>query len=191
MAERHRVVVIGGGPGGMCMAIKLAQAGITEVVVLEKAAGVGGTWWHNRYPGAECDVPSHLYSFSFEPKADWSKPYAPQPEILEYMTSIAVKYKLLPPEGPIRFEQEVESAVWDEVRSVWVLRLAGGDSMEAEVVVSAVGMFCDLAMPDIDGLVRISPVSPHPAHSYPLRASLLPTCPSARLLRSAAAGVLP
>ena len=162
MAERHRVVVIGGGPGGMCMAIKLAEAGITEVVVLEKASGVGGTWWHNRYPGAECDVPSHLYSFSFEPKADWSKPYAPQPEILEYMTSIAVKYKLLPPEGPIRFEQEVESAVWDEARSVWVLRLVGGDSMEAEVVVSAVGMFCDLAMPDIDGLVP-QPISLLPA----------------------------
>ena len=102
MAERHRVVVIGGGPGGMCMAIKLAEAGITEFVVLEKASGVGGTWWHNRYPGAECDVPSHLYSFSFEPKADWSKPYAPQPEILEYMTSIAVKCPNLPSLLPVR-----------------------------------------------------------------------------------------
>ena len=76
MGENHvyRVAVIGAGPGGLCTAIQLRRAGIEDFVILEKADGVGGTWWHNRYPGAECDVQSHLYSFSFEIKPDWSRP---------------------------------------------------------------------------------------------------------------------
>ena len=72
--NQFKVVIIGAGPGGICAAIKLLEAGIRDFVMLEKAGGVGGTWWHNRYPGAECDVPSHLYSFSFEQKRDWSRP---------------------------------------------------------------------------------------------------------------------
>ena len=76
--QDFRIIVIGAGPGGMCTAIKLREAGIEDFVVLEKASGVGGTWWHNRYPGAECDVQSHLYSFSFEQKNDWSRPFAGQ-----------------------------------------------------------------------------------------------------------------
>mgnify|MGYP000844717548 FL=1 len=86
-AQHHdtRIIIIGAGPGGMCTAIKLLEAGIQDFVVLEKASGVGGTWWHNRYPGAECDVKSHLYSYSLELKRDWTRPYAGQAEILEYL----------------------------------------------------------------------------------------------------------
>ena len=66
--SKHHVIIIGAGPGGLCTAIKLREAGIEDFIILEKAEGIGGTWWHNRYPGAECDVKSHLYSFSFELK---------------------------------------------------------------------------------------------------------------------------
>jgi cation diffusion facilitator CzcD-associated flavoprotein CzcO len=70
------IAIVGAGPGGLCTAIRLRQAGFERFVILEKAEGLGGTWYHNRYPGCACDIPSHLYSFSFEPKCDWSRPYA-------------------------------------------------------------------------------------------------------------------
>ena len=82
---RRRVGVIGAGPGGLCAAIRLRQEGYTDVVVWERANGVGGTWRHNTYPGCACDLPSHLYAYSFEPKADWTRPYASQPEIQAYL----------------------------------------------------------------------------------------------------------
>ncbi|MDH4364534.1 MAG: FAD-dependent oxidoreductase, partial [Acidimicrobiia bacterium] len=81
---KRRIIVIGAGPGGICAAIGLRQAGYDDVVVLDKAEGVGGTWWHNSYPGCACDVPTHLYSFSFELNTGWSRPYATQPEIQRY-----------------------------------------------------------------------------------------------------------
>ena len=90
------MVVIGAGPGGLCAGIRLLEAGIDDFVILEKAPGVGGTWWHNRYPGAECDVPSHFYSFSFERKLDWHKPFATQPEIRAYLEHCAHEYGLEP-----------------------------------------------------------------------------------------------
>ncbi|HEY5645494.1 MAG TPA: NAD(P)/FAD-dependent oxidoreductase, partial [Pseudomonadales bacterium] len=105
------VLIIGAGPGGLCAGIELRRAGIEDFLILEKAAGVGGTWWHNRYPGAECDVQSHLYSFSFEPKIDWSRPYAGQAEIREYVEHVAEKYGMLP---YCRFGQEVRSLSWVE-----------------------------------------------------------------------------
>ena len=72
VAPTLSIIIIGAGPGGICTGIQLQKAGITDFTILEAAPGIGGTWWHNRYPGAECDVPSHLYSFSFEPKRDWT-----------------------------------------------------------------------------------------------------------------------
>ena len=144
-----RIAIIGAGPGGLCMAIRLKQAGFENFVLLEKGHGVGGTWCHNRYPGCACDIPSHLYSFSFEVKRDGSRPYAPQPEILEYMEGLAAKDEILP---HVRFGAEVENVRWDDDRASWTLTLAGGDAVEAPVVVSALGMFNDLVYPDIDGL---------------------------------------
>jgi len=146
---RRRIALLGGGPGGLCIGIRLREAGIEDFTILEKASGVGGTWYHNRYPGCACDVPSHLYSFSFEPKLDWSRPYAPQPEILAYMEHVAEKYGLLP---HCRFGDAVEHARWDEGAAQWELSLASGGAVRADVVVSAIGMFNDVALPDIPGL---------------------------------------
>lgn len=144
-----RIAIIGAGPGGLCMAIRLADAGFTNFEILEKADGVGGTWYHNRYPGCACDVPSHLYSFSFEPKPDWSRPYATQPEILAYLEHCADKYGLLP---HCRFGDAVRSARWDESAAQWTLETESGRKVATDVVVSAVGMFNDISVPAISGL---------------------------------------
>ncbi|MEE2662818.1 MAG: NAD(P)/FAD-dependent oxidoreductase [Myxococcota bacterium] len=152
MSKSHRpvrVAIIGAGPGGLSMAIRLKQSGFDDLVLLEKGDGVGGTWYHNRYPGCACDIQSHLYSFSFEIKRDWSRPYAPQPEILGYMEHLAQKYELLP---HCRFGSAVRSAAWDEDRAGWTIDLESGASVEADVVVSAVGMFNEIVWPEIEGL---------------------------------------
>ena len=149
MRPAPRIAIIGAGPGGLCMAARLAQEGFDDFVVLEKASGVGGTWYHNRYPGCACDIPSHLYSFSFEIKRDWSRPYAPQAEILDYMEHVARKYGVLP---HCRFGCAVRGATWDEDAGAWKLALESGEIVEAEIVVSAIGMFNELVRPDIAGL---------------------------------------
>jgi cation diffusion facilitator CzcD-associated flavoprotein CzcO len=135
------------------MGIRLASAGFERFEILEKAGGVGGTWYHNRYPGCACDIPSHLYSFSFEIKRDWSRPYAPQPEILAYLEHCAEKYGLLP---HCRFGDAVTRACWDEATAEWTLELASGRTVGADVVVSAIGMFNEIAVPDIPGLASFA-----------------------------------
>lgn len=131
------------------MAIQLRKAGFENIVILEKAPGLGGTWFHNRYPGCACDIPSHLYSYSFEAKRDWSRPYAPQPEILEYLEFCADKYDV---RRHCRFECEVRQARWSDDDARWTLELESGETIEAEVVVSAIGMFNELNYPQIEGL---------------------------------------
>src|ERR1700741_610618 len=104
-------VVVGAGFSGICAGIELRRAGIEDFVILEKAARVGGTWRENTYPGAACDVPSHLYSYSFEPNASWSRAYGKQPEILAYLEHCAAKYGL----GPhLRFGAQVDEARFDD-----------------------------------------------------------------------------
>ncbi|MDH5238592.1 MAG: NAD(P)/FAD-dependent oxidoreductase, partial [Acidimicrobiia bacterium] len=131
------------------MAIRLKQAGHRDFVLLEKAEGIGGTWFHNRYPGCACDVQSHLYSFSFAPKLDWSRPYARQPEILEYLQTCASTHGI---ESHCRFDCSVRSVAWDDAAAQWTLTVEGGETVEADVVVSAIGMFNELAYPSIDGI---------------------------------------
>jgi len=143
------IAIIGAGPGGICMAIKLREAGFEDVVLLEKTEAVGGTWNLNRYPGCACDVQSALYSFSFAQKADWSRPYAPQPEILQYLEGLAEQHGVLP---HVRFGAGVRRATWNETDAHWDLELESGERVEAAVVVSALGMFNDLAWPEIEGL---------------------------------------
>ncbi len=145
----REVIIIGAGPGGLCMGIRLQEAGIRDFVILEKAAGIGGTWWHNRYPGAECDVQSHLYSFSFAPKTDWSRPFAGQAEILEYVRGVAARFGV---ERYVQCNREVVAAHWDESRAHWEVRLADGARLRCRVLVSAMGMFNTPAWPDIPGL---------------------------------------
>jgi cation diffusion facilitator CzcD-associated flavoprotein CzcO len=157
---QRRIAIIGAGPGGLCMGVRLRQAGLENFVLLEKARGVGGTWYHNRYPGCACDIPSHLYSFSFEPKRDWSRPYGSQEEIRAYLEQCAGKYGLL---THCRFGSAVQNAVWDEPRARWSLRLESGEVVEADVVVSALGMFNELAWPEIPGLDAFAGTSFHSA----------------------------
>ena len=173
MGHHHivRVAVIGAGPGGLCAGIRLRQSGIDDFLILEKADGVGGTWWHNRYPGAECDVQSHLYSFSFEPKLDWSRPYAGQKEILAYLEHCADKYDL---EGFIRFGDAVRTVRWDEASVSWTLATESGKTVRARVVVGAQGMFNEPAYPDIPDLERFPGVVFHSArwdHGHRLEGS--------------------
>jgi len=147
--RRRRVVVIGTGPGGICAAIRLREAGYHDLVVLERAPGVGGTWFHNRYPGAECDVQSHLYSFSFARKVDWTRPYARQPEILRYFEGLVERYGLAP---NLRLGTGIRSARWDDVTASWHLATDAGDELVADVVVSSIGMFNELRWPTTAGL---------------------------------------
>jgi cation diffusion facilitator CzcD-associated flavoprotein CzcO len=147
--RRPRIVVIGAGPGGIAAAVRLRQAGYDDVVVLEKARGIGGTWWHNRYPGAACDVKSFLYSFSFELKRDWSRPYSTQPEILAYLDAIVARHDL---GRSIRLGTAVTDARWDETAGRWRVATQAGETITADVVVSALGMFNDLNWPAIPGL---------------------------------------
>ncbi len=144
-----RIVIIGAGPGGLCMGVHLRRAGFENFEILEKAPGLGGTWYHNRYPGCACDIPSHLYSYSFEVKKDWSRPYAPQPEILQYLEDCADKYDL---RRHCRFDADVKRVSWAEDQAQWTLVLASGEEIRCDAVVSAIGMFNDLNYPEIEGL---------------------------------------
>lgn len=147
--RRPRIIIIGAGPGGICMGIKLLVAGHDDFVILEQAAGVGGTWWHNRYPGAACDVPSHLYSFSFEIKRDWSSPYAAAPEILEYLRQCADKYDVT---AHVELNTAVTAACWIEPAHQWRVTTAGGLHYDGDVLIAAQGMFNQLSWPRLPGL---------------------------------------
>ena len=149
VADRHQVAIVGAGPGGICMAIKLKEAGIEDFVILERSSGAGGTWFNNRYPGLACDVPSHLYSFTFEQKPDWTRAFALQTEIKEYMQHCVAKYGLDP---YIRLDTEVREAHWDDRAAQWYLATADGGTVVADVFVSALGMFNEVVWPDIAGL---------------------------------------
>jgi len=148
-SEHVHVAVMGAGPGGISTAYQLLQRGITDFVVLEKASGPGGTWYHNRYPGAECDIKSHLYSFSWELKADWSRAYAGDAEIREYLEHCVKKYGI---DKYARYDTEVRAARWDDASSRWTLTCADGSTLTADIVVSGLGMFNDLVYPDVEGL---------------------------------------
>jgi cation diffusion facilitator CzcD-associated flavoprotein CzcO len=138
------VAIVGSGFGGLGMAIALRRAGFEEVTVFEKADRLGGTWRDNTYPGAACDIPSHLYSFSFDPGAGWSRAYAPQPEILAYLEGVAARHGVTP---RIRFQAEIARAELDEGRGRWRLTTAGGETHEARVVIFAVGQLGRPSLP--------------------------------------------
>ena len=147
-SQHARVLVIGTGFAGIGMAIKLREAGIDDFVVLEKADDLGGTWRDNTYPGCRCDVPSHLYSYSFEPNPNWSHTFSPQPEIWDYIRHCVRKYGVEP---HIRYRHEVQSAHWDDDRQLWELETSQGP-YTADVVVSGMGGLHIPSYPDIPGL---------------------------------------
>ena len=112
------IAILGAGFSGLGMAIRLRQEGIEDFVVLERHDDVGGTWWANTYPGCACDVPSHLYSFSFAPNPDWTQTYSPQPEIRAYLQRCAREHDLY---RSIRLGTTVEEAEWDDAAGRWTL----------------------------------------------------------------------
>jgi cation diffusion facilitator CzcD-associated flavoprotein CzcO len=143
----------GGGFGGIGLGAKLKKRGIDDFLILEKSNSVGGVWHNNRYPGAACDVPAHLYSFSFEPKADWSQKYATQPEILAYLIHCARKYGLEP---HLRLGTEVAEARWEEARGRWIVTAADGGLFEAQALIAATGQLSRPFTPQILGAASFS-----------------------------------
>jgi cation diffusion facilitator CzcD-associated flavoprotein CzcO len=143
------VAILGAGVAGLCMAIQLRKAGYTRFTVFEKADGVGGTWRDNSYPGSGCDVPSHLYSFSFEPKSDWTRRYAEQPEILRYLEHCAEKYGITP---HLRLRTEIASARFDEAAGLWRLTTITGEEITAAILVSGTGQLNRPVWPELPGL---------------------------------------
>lgn len=143
-----RVAIIGAGFGGLGTAIRLKQTGIDDFVVLERADEVGGTWQVNNYPGAQCDVPSLIYSFSFAPNPDWSRLYPLQEELKDYLHQCAEDFEVLP---HIRFGTEVTDASWDDTEQLWRITTSTGD-LTATVVVGAIGPFSAPSTPDLPGL---------------------------------------
>jgi len=145
------VVVIGCGESGLLAGIRLKEAGI-PFTIIERAAGVGGTWWHNSYPGARVDVGNHFYCYSFEPSDHWTQFFAEQPELQAYFERILDKYGIRP---HVRFETEVTGATWDEATATWqvALRAADGtvETVSVSAVISAVGQLNRPYLPAISG----------------------------------------
>ena len=143
------VAVLGAGFGGLAAAIGLVKAGNRDFAVLDAADGVGGTWRANTYPGAACDVMSHLYSLRSTPKKDWSRTYATQPEILAYLDGVADRWGL---RQHLRPRTRVVTAAWQEGQQCWQLTCADGSVLRARVVICALGLLSRPAVPDLAGL---------------------------------------
>ena len=168
----YDVVVVGSGFAGIGMAIALKRQGIHDFVVIEKADELGGTWRDNTYPGCACDVPSHLYSFSFAPKPDWSRAYATAPEILDYLRHCSHTYGV---DAHLRLRTRLDVARYEEDAGTWRLTVrtpTGIVQVRCRSLVMAVGALHEPARPDIDGLDDFSGPVIHTAawdHSVPLR----------------------
>lgn len=148
IGKDSRIIVIGAGPGGIISAYQFREAGYTNVKVLERDGDVGGTWQRSRYPGLGCDIMIHAYSFSFNLNPNWKRSYAPQPEILDYMRATVDKFDLWP---MIHLNTGVTEARWHDEAGEWVVRTTTGETLVADVVISAQGMFGDVKWPDIPG----------------------------------------
>jgi len=140
--------VIGARFAGLALAIKLDEDGYRDFLVAERGHDVGGTWRDNTYPGAACDVPSQLYSYSFALNPTWSRSFSPQPEIQRYIQDVAERSRVL---DRFRFGIDVEQATWDDAASVWRVRTSRGE-LTAEVVVSAAGALSEPKLPAIEGI---------------------------------------
>jgi cation diffusion facilitator CzcD-associated flavoprotein CzcO len=142
------IVIVGAGFSGLGTAVALKQRGIEDFVVLERGDDVGGVWRSSTYPGCRCDVPSHLYSFSFAPNPGWSQTYSPQAEIRDYLSSCADRYEL---RRHIRFNTELLGATWDEASRHWEIETSNGP-LRTPIVISAMGPLTEPKLPDVPGL---------------------------------------
>lgn len=166
--EHHRVVIIGAGFSGIGAAIRLREEGIEDFVVLEAGEELGGTWWFNSYPGCQCDIPSHLYSFSFAPNPDWSRNYSLQPEIWEYLRRTASEHRIVP---HIRFGCEVTDCHWEAGTERWHVTSRCGE-LSADLLVVGTGALHEPRWPAIEGIERFRGTIFHSArweHRHPLR----------------------
>jgi cation diffusion facilitator CzcD-associated flavoprotein CzcO len=154
-----RVAIVGTGFAGIGLAIRLRQAGIEDFVLIERAEEVGGTWQANTYPGCQCDVPSHLYSFSFAPNPNWTRTYSRQPEIWDYLRDLTDRHGLRP---HIRFGHDLEAATWDERQQHWLVETSRG-AWTAQLVVDATGPLSHPQVPAIAGLEQFEGTMFHSA----------------------------
>jgi cation diffusion facilitator CzcD-associated flavoprotein CzcO len=148
LPEHVKFAIVGSGFAGIGCGIRLKQEGQEDFVILERADDVGGTWRDNTYPGCACDVPSHLYSFSFEPNPNWSRTFSPQPEIWDYLRHCAKKYGIEP---HLRFNQTVTEAAWDDDAEMWNIETDHGN-LTADFLIAGVGPLSDPRLPDIPGI---------------------------------------
>ena len=164
-----RVIIIGAGFGGIGAAIELRRHGFDDVTVLEAAPELGGTWFYNGYPGAACDVPSHLYSYSFAQSRDWSRLCSPRDEILHYLQQVARDHGITP---LVRASTCVTACRYDNAQAHWDVETDGGETLTADVVVIATGQLNQPQVPDIPGRENFAGHSFHSArwdHEYDLR----------------------
>ena len=162
------VVIVGAGFGGIAAAIELRRHGFNDITILEAAPRLGGTWLHNTYPGAACDVPSHLYSFSFAQRRDWSRLCSGQGEILGYLEGVARDHGV---EGLVVCDTRVTACAWDDERAQWSVATAQGHSYAADAIVIATGQLHQPAHPRIPGIETFAGPSFHSArwdHEVPL-----------------------
>jgi cation diffusion facilitator CzcD-associated flavoprotein CzcO len=146
--QSKRVLIIGSGFAGICMAIQLIRSGFNNFQIIEKGDDLGGTWRDNTYPGCACDVPSHFYSFSFEGKADWSRVFPSRDEIFNYISGLGVKYGLY---DKTRFNTEIAEAAFDDATDQWKLTTKTGEEIIGDMVVTALGQLNVPKIPDIAG----------------------------------------
>ncbi|MGW0005381.1 flavin-containing monooxygenase [Nocardia grenadensis] len=158
--EHHGIVVLGAGFGGIGLAIKLREAGFDDLVLLERADDLGGTWQANTYPGCACDVPSQLYSYSFAPNPDWSRTYGKQREILEYLRQVATDHDVV---RHIRLGTELTEARWDEAAQLWRIQTSRGP-LTADFFISAAGVFAEAKYPELPGIERFEGTTFHSLH---------------------------
>jgi cation diffusion facilitator CzcD-associated flavoprotein CzcO len=158
MADTLDTVIIGAGFGGICAAIRLKQQGEHHFRVYDKAGGIGGTWYHNTYPGAACDIQSHLYCYSFEPNPNWSRKFSPQAEIRTYIEHCAEKYGVMP---HLQLGMEMKSLVFDN--GLWRVCFSDGSQVVAHHVILANGGLHVPAYPDIPGCDDFAGSSMHSA----------------------------
>src|SRR5437588_1835623 len=162
------VVIVGAGFGGVAAAIELRRHGIHDITILDRAPDLGGTWFFNSYPGCACDVPSHLYSFSYHQRRDWSRLCSPQQEIHDYLREVARANDI---ERLIRPNRTVSSCTWDEHTRRWQLATDEGESYEADAIVLATGQLHQPSVPSLPGLDTFAGHSFHSSrwdHDYAL-----------------------
>jgi cation diffusion facilitator CzcD-associated flavoprotein CzcO len=153
-------LIIGAGFAGICAGVKLREAGIDDFLIVEKTKGISGTWYDNSYPGAACDVPSHLYSFSFKPNPDWSRRFSPSDEIRGYAEDVVKDYSL---GDKIQHDTEIISAKFDSAQALWKITSKDGQVFSARFLITSVAILGTPSLPDIKGMDDFSGESFHTA----------------------------